>query len=57
MIKMQRSQSSAIKAMIYPEVKKTDKNFHSKNISDLRKLQTDQRNKKHEKENFVARKY
>ena len=56
MIKVPRSQSSTIKDMIYPDVKKTNKNFHKNNINSLRKMQFDNKLKKEEKENYVPRK-
>jgi hypothetical protein len=53
MIKIPRSQSTTIKNMIYPEVKKGDKTFHKKNIENLKKKQSDNRIKREEKENHV----
>jgi hypothetical protein len=57
MIKVPRSQSTSIKGIIYPEVKKTNKNFHKNNMTTLRNMQQENKVKKDEKENYIPGKY
>ena len=57
MIKVPRSQSSSIKSMIYPEVKRTNKNFHKNNMTTLRNMQQENKVKKDEKENHIPGKF
>jgi len=52
MIKLPRSQSTQIKNVIYPEVKKMDKAVHQKNIQALKSKQETNRQKKEDLENF-----
>ena len=50
---MPRSQSTQIKSIMYPEIKKSGKNFHAQNMKNLKEQQVVNRAKKEEKENFV----
>ncbi len=54
---MPRSQISAAKDMIYPEVKKTNNTFHKSNLESIKKQQVENKIKKEEKENYVPRKF
>lgn len=57
MIKVPRSQSTAIKNVIYPEGKKMASGHHKKNIEALKKKQKDNKIKKEEQETYVKRNF
>lgn len=53
MIKMPRSQSTTIKNMMYPESKKVDKTYLTKNMQAIKQKQQENRVKKEDKENAI----
>ncbi len=55
MIKVPRSQSTNIKSMIYPEPKKIDKTYLTKNMMEIKQKQKENRIRRDEKENFIPR--
>jgi hypothetical protein len=57
MILKARSQSSAIKSLIYPEKKVERKNYQFQNKQGIKKIQEENKTKKEEKENNLQRMY
>ena len=55
MIKVPRSQSTAIKNVIYPNSKKQDLTHHKKNIDSLKQKQIVNKQKKDDQENYIKR--